>query len=309
MASTGKRFRSSTACTMCQQMKIRCDRRERLPDRCTRCETTDSVCEISPTFERRRMRAPDEETRNLRQELQQLKAQVAAMAPLIPPPANSPRGLSTSSTSIGTRTGGSARDVDITVQRNAGVIILQPWQIDAAFAIFYRDMHSFLPFLSKATPNACYDQEPFLFWVICVLGLRSSMPDVSRGLSPHVNMEALQAPARSAHNQAAATAVVQGLLLLSLWPFPCPSLLHEASWLHCGSATHLALHIGLHQPYSASEFVPKSGREHIPNLLTEFRRTWIACYVINVLISFARGYPCSEFNLLVSCNFHANHIL
>lgn len=246
------------------------------------------------------MRAPDEEMHTLRQELQQLKAQVAAMAPLIRSPANTQSGLSPSSTSGETRTGGSARDVDITVQRSAGEIILLPWQIDSAFATFYRDMHPFLPFLSEATPNACYDQEPFLFWVICVLGLRSSMPDVSRGLAPHVNMEALQAPTRSAHNQAAAAAVVQGLLLLSIWPFPCPSLLHEAAWLHCGSATHLALHIGLHQPYSASEFVPKSSREHIPDLITEFRRTWIACYVINVLISFARGYPCSEFNLLIS---------
>jgi hypothetical protein len=64
---------------------------------------------------------------------------------------------------------------------------------------------------------------------------------------------------------------------------------------------HLALHVGLHHPHSAAEFAPKERRAHIPALVTEFRRTWIACYVVDCLVSFARGYPGSiraDFNLI-----------
>jgi hypothetical protein len=92
---------------------------------------------------------------------------------------------------------------------------------------------------------------------------------------------------------------------LAFWPFRSPSLLHEHVWLHCGTAAHLALHIGLHQPYSASEFVPKDERAHIPLLVTEFRRTWIACYVVNCLVAFARGHPHTiraDFNLIEYCS-------
>jgi hypothetical protein len=242
----------------------------------------------------------NQEMRSLRQELEQLKSQVASLVP------------QTSSGSIITNTSPSAasevvwaspstHDANATVQRSAGDTILLPWHIDAAFAAFFNEMHPLLPFLSESSPNACYDREPFLFWTICVLGLRSVGPDLANSLSPFVTTEALHAPPRSCHNQAAATAVIQALLLLSFWPFKSPSLLHEAIWLHCGSAVHLALHVGLHHPHSAAEFAPKERRAHIPALVTEFRRTWIACYVVNCLVSFARGYPGTiraDFNLI-----------
>ncbi|RDW69729.1 hypothetical protein BP6252_08749 [Coleophoma cylindrospora] len=282
MSSSGKRFRSSSSCTVCRQLKMKCDRKERLPNRCTRCEKTDQTCELSTTFERKRMKGPyrdDEETRRLRQELEQLKAQVATLKPHEPIP-QTPE-VEPDITSPSLSAGSSIRPArphssDITIQRSANGIIVLPWQIDTSFATFFRQMHPFLPFLEEVTPNACYEKEPFLFWTICMLGLRSFCPELSKAIGDFVAVEALQAPIRCCHNQAAAAAVVQGLLLLSLWPFACPSLLHEAAWIHCGSATHLALHIGFHQPYAASEFVPKREREHIPNSFTEFRRTWIA---------------------------------
>jgi hypothetical protein len=306
----GKRFRSSTACTVCRQIKVKCDRRDRHPNRCSRCESTNSMCETSGTFERRRMKQSDpHETQKLRIELEELKQQVAS---LVPQPQQqsrehaslaSPRtsGISPSVSSIVDVTAGGDRFILQTMQRNLGSIVVEPWDIDMAFATFFRDMHPLLPFLTEASPNAFYDREPFLFWTIVVLGSRSVLPSLSKSLADHVKTEALQAPLRTCHNQAAATAVVQGLLLLSLWPFSNISLLHEASWIQCGTATHLALHLGLHQPLSASEFVPHNGRQHIPNLFCEFRRTWIAVYVINNLISFSRGYPCTtraDYNII-----------
>jgi hypothetical protein len=236
----------------------------------------------------------EEETRRLREELEQLKSQVSSLLPVLSP------------ASISTASAAALPDyVPVTAQgtlpRSAEGITVVSDQIDTAFRTFFRDIHPYFPFLDEIEPNACYDREPFLFWTICMLGLRSTFPDVSNGLSHHVTMESIQAPLRSCHNQNAATTVVQGLLLLSIWPFSNPSLLHEASWLHCGSATHLALHLGLHQPYSASEFVPQSGRDHIPDHFVEFRRTWIAVYICNSIISFVRGYPCTvkaDYNII-----------
>lgn len=250
----------------------------------------------------------EEETKRLRQELEQLKSQVAALVqPQLEPQSagsvvsHTSPSASLSATIDATIDLGLSGSETPTKHRNVGDIDLTPWQIDTAFDTFFSNMHPFLPFLAETTPSACYETEPFLFWVICVLGLRSTYPDLSKRLQSHVSQEALQAPMRTCHNQAAALSVVQGLLLLAVWPFSCPSLLHEASWMHCGTATHLAMHIGLHHPYAASEFVPQSGRDHIPNLFIEFRRTWIATYIINVFISFARGYPATvraDFNVI-----------
>ena len=299
----GKRFRSTRACTSCRQMKMKCDRREKLPDRCTRCQETDSVCEISSTFKRQRMKGniDNEETRALRQELEQLKSQVASLAPQASSVDTPSTTLNKPSPVTVTWAPNFGLGAHPTIQRSAGDITLLSWHIDAAFATFFEKMHPLLPFVTESPPNACYNREPFLFWTICTLGLRSVAPDLAHALSPFVSAEALDAPRRSCHNQAAATAVIQALLLLSLWPFKSPSLLHETVWLHCGSATHLARHIGLHHPHSASEFTPKERRAHIPALVTEFRRTWIACYIMDSLVSFARGYPSTiraDFNLI-----------
>jgi hypothetical protein len=306
MSSNGKRFRSSTACTVCRQLKMKCDRKEKLPSRCTRCEGTDQVCETNHSFERRRMKAnyDDEETKQLRNELEPLTSQVASLLPQhsISSPENQLSIVGAVSPSVLSNNGASTAGSEApTRQRTAGESVVTSWQINTAFATFFRDMYPFLPFLIETTPNACYDTDPFLFWVICVLGPRSASPELSTCLSQRVITDALQAPLRTCHKQAAALSVVQGLLLLAIWQFSGPSLLHEAAWLHCGSATHLAIHIGLHHPYAASEFVPKSGQEHIPNLYTEFRRTWIATYIVNVFISFARGYPATvraDFNVI-----------
>lgn len=307
MASDGsnaKRFRSSTACTTCRQMKLKCDRAERLPNRCTRCQTRDSVCQTSRTFKRRRMkgRSDDAEVRRLRHELEQLRAHVASLPAQMPAVADASSRSSISTTTSRLFTQGSIiENLQSTLDRDAGNIKVLSGQIDLAFMTFFHDMHPFLPFIQEMTPNACYEQQPFLFWTICMLGFRSCAPDLSKSLSSYVNFEALQAPLRSCHSQAAATPIIQGLLLLSLWPFRCASLLHEAAWLHCGTATHLALHVGLHQPYAASEFIPKSDTDHKRTSFTDLRRTWIACYVINVFISFARGYPCTaraDYNII-----------
>ncbi|KAH8819382.1 hypothetical protein F5884DRAFT_10208 [Xylogone sp. PMI_703] len=309
-SSSGTRrrgFRTPTACTVCRQIKVKCDRREKLPGRCTRCETTNSVCEISSTFKRRRVKGPDsDEMVKLRAELEQMRAQVSSLLPQTSPTSTS-ESIPSSATADkeptvsegDERAGTGVQDTTPTLGRTAGDITVLPWQIDAAFEVFFHNIHPLLPFVTQSTPNTCYAREPFLFWTICVLGLRSVTPGLAQALCPFVHAEALHAPHRSCYNQIAATAVVQALLLLSMWPFKSPSLMHESVWLHCGSATHLAMHIGLHQPHSASEFVPKYRRDFQP--VSEFRRTWIACYVVNSLVSFSRGYPSTiraDFNLI-----------
>lgn len=243
----------------------------------------------------------DEETRRLREELEQLKSQVSSLIPVVSPDGFSYIGESVSATTPSALPDYAPPAAHGTFPRSTENVSLLPSQIDTAFKTFFQDIHPYLPFLDEVEPNSCYDREPFLFWTICMLGLRSTFSDISKSLSHHVTMESIQAPLRSCHNQTAATTVVQGLLLLSIWPLSNPSLLHEASWLHCGSATHLAVHLGLHQPYSASEFVPENGRHHIRDHFVEFRRTWIAVYITNCIISFVRGYPTTvraDYNIL-----------
>jgi hypothetical protein len=217
MAADGKRFRSSRACTSCRQMKVKCDRRDKGPHRCTRCEITNIACEIDHNFQRRRMKGSNEDVQDLRREMELLKSQVA---PLVPrtisgslPDAGNPVPGSSSSPFH------SARAYMLTLPRSTAEITLLPWQIEAGFDTFFEKMHPFLPFLVRPEPNACFEREPFLFWTICMLGLRRDGAPCAKALAAYVSSEATQAPYSRCHCQSKATSVVQALLLLSLVAF------------------------------------------------------------------------------------------
>jgi hypothetical protein len=233
------------------------------------------------------MKGSNEDVQNLRRDMELLKSQVAPLVPrTIPgtlPDAGSPVPGSSSSPCH------SARAYMLTLPRSTAQVTLLPWQIDAGFDTFFEKMHPFLPFLVRPEPNACFEREPFLFWTICMLGLRRDGAPCAKALAAYVSSEAMQAPYSRCHCQSKATSVVQALLLLSLWPFNSTSQQREHVWLHAGAATHLALQVGLNQPCAASEYVPKDGRRDIPNLIPEFHRTWVACYIVNTIVAFKRG--------------------
>lgn len=289
MAADGKRFRSSRACTSCRQMKVKCDRRHKASHRCTRCETADTECEIDHNFQRRRTKGSNDDFQILRREVELLKSQVAPLVPRtisgILPDDGSPVPGSSSSIYHSTPA------YTLTLPRSTAEVTLLPWQIDKGFDTFFEKMHPFLPFLVRPEPNHCFEREPFLFWTICMLGLRREAAPCAKALAAYVSSEAIQGPYSRCHSQSKATSVVQALLLLSLWPFNSTSQLREHVWLHVGAATHLALQIGLNQPFAASEYVPKDGRKDIPSLIPEFHRTWVACYIVNTIVAFKRGIP------------------
>jgi hypothetical protein len=235
------------------------------------------------------MKGSNEEVRLLRCEMELLKSQVAPLVPqntssILPDEASPVPGSSSS-------TYHSAPAHTLTLSRSTADVTLLPWQIDTAFDTFFEKMHPFLPFLLRLEPNPCYEREPLLFWTICMLGLREEAAPRAKALATYVGSEAMQAPYSRCHSQSRATSVVQALLLLSLWPLNSTSQLREHAWLHAGAATHLALQIGLNQPFAASEYVPKDGRREIPSLIPEFHRTWVACYIVNTLVAFKRGIP------------------
>lgn len=82
---------------------------------------------------------------------------------------------------------------------------------------------------------------------------------------------------------------VQAMLLLCYWPFPFGVSISDTSWMFCGTATHMALQLGLHRPHHQTEYVyrpyqkPDLGPNSTPNgIEISIRRlVWVGCYVVN----------------------------
>lgn len=144
---------------------------------------------------------------------------------------------------------------------------------------FYRHYHPRFPLLPDLLTlirncTSC----PLLFWA--VVAIASGYSETHR----HLHLQ-LAGPVRRlagvevTRTQGASLSLIHALLILCCWPRPFGATASDPSWLYCGSATHMALTMGLHRPGDFAAFgygAPVSEEQKLMR-----RKTWVACFIIN----------------------------
>jgi hypothetical protein len=284
--------RGARSCTLCRQMKARCNATEQYPKPCSRCaHLGKSPCMIEPSFRRVNKRARIAEIQN---ELEELKNTVKrSSGPInsrasseysdshpsfLAPEANNRNGAySPGPSSYGSpytrsdeyRQGSIAGRFDSTVEEDL-------------FMTFFTKFHPTLPIVDNTlSPAATYNICPLLYHTVLLLAtLATSNHPLTWSLTQTVNTAAPQhvlSPNKSVH-------LVQAYLLLATWPqtHPQGSTLHDQAWMYVGVASHMAQTLGLHRSFLSSEYASNQNETN-EHTRREWVRTWVGCFIVSQL--------------------------
>ncbi|KAL2823385.1 hypothetical protein BDW59DRAFT_148809 [Aspergillus cavernicola] len=289
-----RRSRNGMACMHCRQMKLKCDANEKFPAPCSRCERSRKRCAIDPSFRRtaRRQRLD-----GLEQEIRQIRETMASDR----------EGSLMSSPADAEPSADKARDEGEELPSteslrssllNAGILcsnqVLEGVEISPPvfcdlFLEFYRQYHPRFPLLpdlmvSIRNCTSC----PLLFWA--VIAIASGSSDTHRDL--HLQ---LIGPVRrlagieTTKAETSSLSLIHALLILCCWPQPFSAMATDPSWVYCGSATHIALKMGLHRPGNLALSV--SGTRISEEQILMHKKTWVACFIVNQNLSCHLGIP------------------
>ncbi|TVY46941.1 Regulatory protein [Lachnellula occidentalis] len=176
-----------------------------------------------------------------------------------------------------------------TLPRSLGEVNLEPKEIDDIFALYFLYYAKHLPFLDpQATPNSFYDQSPLLFWAIISAGTRKYIGNPT--LIGSIAEPVLKLGWSSMHIGGAVIPNIQGLLILSTWPFPTNSTSKDNTFTLSGMSINLALQIGLHVPLQGQDY--SRTRVDLSNENIARRvQLWSYCVVVHQKAACALGYP------------------
>jgi len=288
----GRPVRGARSCTLCRQMKARCNATEMFPKPCSRCaHLGKGPCLIEPSFRRVNKRARIAE---IQSELEELKNTVKQRSGSIISRAASdysdrrssylvPETSQNGAFSPGSspyqspfsRSEESFRPADLT-----GRIDI-PTE-DELFLTFFTKFHPTLPIVDNTlTPAHTYTLCPLLYYTILLLGtLATPNHSLTWTLSQTVNSSAPQqvfTVTKSVH-------LVQAFLLLATWPqsHPQGSAIHDQAWMYVSIATHMAQCLGLHRSFLSNEYA-STQNESNENARREGVRTWVGCFIVSQL--------------------------
>ncbi|KAF2665982.1 hypothetical protein BT63DRAFT_45829 [Microthyrium microscopicum] len=215
------------ACVECRQQKMRCE-----GDSCdgtvacARCKRLNIACVFSTPYQRvhkrKRLQELENETNNLKQELQSINP-------------------ATSTQSGKTNNNG-------TEPRSIDHLELSPSVIDTCFERYFNLFHQALPILdSTMSPNDVYENSTILFWIIVSVGSRGyeQRPWLVNALAGPVTQLMLA----SLNSRIKPLESIMGILVALAWPFPTANYFRDSGFIHCGALLHMALQCGLHTPY------------------------------------------------------------
>ncbi|KAF2272499.1 uncharacterized protein EI97DRAFT_426208 [Westerdykella ornata] len=313
------------ACVECRQQKIKCDvEQHRVPhDPCSRCKKMNIDCRILPTSTRNLRQTKAE----MRRELEQLKwglrqsqelgsmqpttptSAMAAMHPAVDSHQVSPV-MEPGSTAFSTA---SARPASMSMSPNfpgptsrpgtsggppsalgTHPRILEDYVVDAkkiddTFTMFFQQYHHYFPVLDNTlSPNDYYELSPFLFWSIVVTGSRryAEDPMILDRISQLITPLAFSSMAL----RSTPIPVIEGLIILCMWPLPTNSLFKDVTHVLCGAALHLATQIGLHVSGVGQDFARTPLKKN--QELKIFRAAlWMHCMITYVRSCCAEGIP------------------
>lgn len=170
-----------------------------------------------------------------------------------------------------------------------GGIQLEPQEIDDLFSLYFLRCAKHLPFLdSQITPNAYYEQSPLLFWAIISAGSRryTANPNLYALLTEPV----LELAWSKMHTSGSVIPNIQGLLILTTWPFPTNSTSKDNTFTLSGMSVNLALQIGLHVPLQGQEY-SRTRIDLSNDNIARRVQLWSYCVVVHQKAACALGYP------------------
>lgn len=290
------------ACTRCRQWKVRCDIEDSNHSRCTRCRNVNTPC----VFDGRFKRVPK------RNDLAALQGEVRRLTRMMEGEGHShcasgqPRATALPTASHHLDRGDLARNQDgiqnlnrdydtslanillvdrlfspCVAPKSIGDLVLTAAQVNELFRVFFTRCHAYLPFAVTKVVEEIHARSALLFWVICAI---SSDAENSVRMKPYIEglIPSVLSPP---HN----VQVVQGLLLLCIWPFPFSTQSSDPSSFYAALAVQIGYNIGLHRPTLASEFEYVFSTEELD--IEARRSTWMACYIVSQIQSCRRGIP------------------
>ncbi|KAH6676544.1 hypothetical protein B0J14DRAFT_560838 [Halenospora varia] len=255
---------------------LRCSAKLDYPDPCPRCKRLGLVCTIENGFRRVNKRQKSailqRENQLLRERLSLANASTGSRISTSPSEAeisHSPQSAMSRQGNVDFRAPDpvpesfhqNSFNMPVTLQpttsstlsRILGGIQLEPQEIDELFALYFLRCAKHLPFLdSQITPNAYYEQSPLLFWAIISAGSRryTANPNLYALLAEPV----LELAWSKMHTSGSVIPNIQGLLILTTWPFPTNSTSKDNTFTLSGMSVNLALQIGLHVPLQGQEY-------------------------------------------------------
>ncbi|KAM6484674.1 hypothetical protein HDV62DRAFT_356247 [Trichoderma sp. SZMC 28011] len=157
-------------------------------------------------------------------------------------------------------------------------------KIQDCFDLFFSMYAPFLPTSQiELNPNQCYEQSPFLFWVIVYIGSRryTGDPTMLGRLAPKINSMAFA----SLESRSSPIQAIQGILLLCQWPTPVNTMHRGISLVLAGAALHLAMQIGLHVAGVGQDFartILDGNRLERANRAMLWKQCCITCYIVGL---------------------------
>ncbi|KIW10227.1 hypothetical protein PV08_11188 [Exophiala spinifera] len=176
-----------------------------------------------------------------------------------------------------------------TVSRSLAGMTVEADEIDEIFRLYFAHYHSHLPFLDpNISPNSYYDQSSLIFWAIIGVGVRryTANPTLFGSLAEPI----LHLPWPPLHPTPAVIPAIQGLLLLSSFPFPTDSTSKDTSYTLSGMAINLALQIGLHVPTFSQDY-SRSKMTLTQQDIQRRLQLWFHCIVVHQKAACGLGYP------------------
>ncbi|EPQ52642.1 hypothetical protein GLOTRDRAFT_79762 [Gloeophyllum trabeum ATCC 11539] len=177
-----------------------------------------------------------------------------------------------------------------------GIVTLE--EVDKLFKLYYDYINLSVSLLDPElyTAQKTYVRSPFLFTVICAIASRfyPERPDLYPMAMEYARCAAGDALTRGQKN----VEMVQGFILMSLYPVPTRRWEDDRSWIYLGLAIRIATDLNLHHPTTAK---PKN-EQHARELLNR-TRVWLNCF--NVDRSTSSQYGKSP--IIKNTDFVANH--
>ncbi|KAI8339242.1 hypothetical protein BC941DRAFT_422507 [Chlamydoabsidia padenii] len=282
MSVKPKRKRSTTACTTCRRMKLKCDVTVKFPNKCSRCDKKMVFCEIdrsagkvralTPSTIGREPMATTTSTTTIRFNNGTTRS--------YSPNSNMPR-------SITEESNGSTAPINEVGALKEHVLmngmVIDNTLVDLFFDLFMKYQYAYLPVFPKRhlTPSFLLlnsdatlttnlgpvtihtTTSPVLFWTICAVACpiafhQGFIPQsVWDAITDHVRL-LLQKHSMVTHyilRPFTALAHIYALVILCEWPLPHRTTQEDLTWIYSGQAVHIGLLVGLHRSWFRSEFV------------------------------------------------------
>ena len=159
-------------------------------------------------------------------------------------------------------------------------------QVTELFSIFSHRCHPHLPMKMCLSPETVHGRCPLLFWAICTATMvGQAKPSLEEEISKLV-AAAIALPPRSVE-------VIQGLLVLCMWPLPFYTTKQDPALLYSGIAVQASLQMGLHRPGFTRDFVDSYKKSVMGESEDVKSSTWLACYIISQQQASRLGVPLS----------------